>query len=141
MNPDFVNALIGGALIGLAASGMMWSNGRIMGISGILGGLVTDQSKDTFWRILFVVGVIVGSLLIPLIGFTVMETPFDRSLFAAIGGGLFVGVGTTIGSGCTSGHGVCGLSRFSGRSLAATLVFMALGIATVAIIEKVIGGL
>ena len=123
--------IIGGVLIGLAASGMLWANGRVMGVSGILGGVLVRTNKDVLWRALFLSGIVLGSLLIPKIGFSIMEVPFSRELWAAGVGGLLVGVGTTLGNGCTSGHGVCGVSRFSPRSLAATAVFMTLGILTV----------
>lgn len=140
LNPDFVNALIGGILIGLAASGMMWANGRIMGISGILGGLLTPKTKDTLWRALFLFGIITGSFFIPKLGFSMMETSFDRGFLAAALGGLLVGVGTTLGNGCTSGHGVCGISRLSPRSLVATVVFMTFGIISVRLIKVFLGG-
>lgn len=139
LKPDFINALIGGALIGIAAAGMMWANGRVMGISGILGGIVSPANKDVLWRVLFLAGVVLGSLLIPTLGFTTMQEPFDRGIIAAAVGGLLVGIGTTIGNGCTSGHGVCGLSRFSPRSLVATLVFMTFGILSVAAFNYFLG--
>jgi len=139
LNPDFINALIGGILIGLAASGMMWANGRIMGVSGIINGLLTPRTKNILWRVLFLLGVILGSFFIPKIGFSIMETPFDRGITSAIFGGLLVGVGTKLGSGCTSGHGVCGISRFSFRSLAATIVFILMGIITVALFNHFLG--
>ncbi len=139
LNPDFINALIGGILIGLAASGMMWANGRIMGVSGIINGLLTPRTKNILWRVLFLLGIILGSFFIPKIGFSIMETPFDRGITSAIFGGLLVGVGTKLGSGCTSGHGVCGISRFSFRSLAATIVFILMGIITVALFNHFLG--
>lgn len=141
VNSDFVNALIGGICIGLAASGMMWANGRVMGVSGILGGLFKPKDKDVVWRILFIGGILTGSFLIPQLGFSVMEVPFDRGIASALIGGLFVGVGTTIGNGCTSGHGVCGISRFSPRSIVATIIFMVLGITTVGALNSLFGGL
>ena len=140
VNSDFISALIGGVLIGLAASGMMWANGRVMGVSGILGGLLTPQAKDVLWRILFLAGIVIGSFFIPRLGFSIMEIPFDRGLASALVGGLLVGVGTTVGNGCTSGHGVCGISRLSPRSFAATAVFMILGIVTVGIFKMFLGG-
>lgn len=139
LNPDFINALIGGILIGLAASGMMSANGRIMGVSGIINGLLTPRTKNILWRVLFLLGIILGSFFIPKIGFSIMETPFDRGITSAIFGGLLVGVGTKLGSGCTSGHGVCGISRFSFRSLAATIVFILMGIITVALFNHFLG--
>lgn len=141
MYQDIANALIGGALIGFAAAGMLWANGRIMGISGIVGGILSLNPRPESWRILFILGLLLGSLTIPTLGFTVMEEPFQRTHLAAILGGLLVGVGTSLGGGCTSGHGVCGLSRFSPRSLVATLVFMLLGIFSVFVINQAFGGL
>lgn len=140
LNPDFTNALIGGLLIGLAASGMMWTNGRVMGVSGILGGLLTPKTKDTLWRALFLSGIVLGSLFIPKLGFSIMEMPFDRGIASAILGGLLVGAGTTLGNGCTSGHGVCGISRLSPRSIVATATFIALGIITVSLLKSFGGG-
>jgi uncharacterized membrane protein YedE/YeeE len=137
---EVLNPIIGGALIGLAASGMLWANGRVLGVSGILGGLFKPSSKDLPWRALFIMGLVLGSLIIPEIGFTIMEYQFDRSLIAAGVGGLLVGFGTTMGNGCTSGHGVCGISRMSPRSIAATAVFMVLGFVSVGLINALFGG-
>lgn len=132
---EIINPLIGGILIGLAATGMLWTNGRVMGISGILGGLLRPNKSDSTWRMIFFIGLFCGALIIPLLGFTIMSTPFDRGLVSALVGGLLVGFGTTLGNGCTSGHGVCGTSRLSPRSIIATLVFMFLGILSVAVME------
>ncbi len=119
-------ALAGGALIGASASMLLLLNGQIAGISGILGGLVRPQPNETSWRALFVVGLLVGGLaLLALRPSSFGASPV--SLPMAVVAGLFVGMGTRLGSGCTSGHGVCGLSRLSRRSLAATMTFMATG--------------
>ena len=128
---DWIRALAGGALIGVSASLMLAFNGRVTGISGIVGGLVHPTPGDMAWRALFVAGLLVGGVVAAL------------ALPGALGGasvsvatasvaGLLVGVGTRLGNGCTSGHGVCGISRLSPRSLAATLTFIATGAATVA---------
>lgn len=140
-NQDFLSALIGGIFIGLAASGMFWTNGRIMGVSGILGGLLNIKAKNHLWRLLFLLGILIGSLFILKLDFTIMEIPFERGIASAIVGGLLVGIGTTISNGCTSGHGVCGISRFSARSIVATIIFITLGILSVAIFNSLIGGI
>ena len=119
------SALLGGALIGLAAAGLFLLAGRIAGVSGIVGGLLPPRAGEATWRVAFVVGLLVGPLLAALLtGRTGIGAP-AASMPTLIVAGLLVGVGTTLGSGCTSGHGVCGLARLSPRSLAATLTFMA----------------
>jgi uncharacterized protein len=136
------SALLGGALIGLGAALLLLLNGRIAGISGIAGGVIYPQKGDFGWRVLFVVGLILGGCLYQWLGVgngvdhikAVVNTP---QLILA---GLLVGIGTTVGTGCTSGHGICGLARGSMRSLVATLSFMLSGIMTVYIVRHVIGG-
>ena len=124
------SALAGGALIGLAAALFLLLNGRIAGISGVLGGLFKPTSGDIVWRIAFVLGLVGAPLVYGL--FAVLPTPqIQASNAALVAAGLLVGVGTRYGSGCTSGHGVCGLSRLSPRSLVATACFMGTGFATV----------
>lgn len=135
-----VSALVGGLLIGLAASLFILLNGRIAGISGILGGLFSRPAKaDIPWRGAFVLGLLVAPMawqvVVPLPPM-VIEANYPLLIVA----GLLVGVSTRYGSGCTSGHGVCGLSRLSPRSLAATLTFMASGVATVYVVRHVLGG-
>ena len=128
------SALAGGALIGLAAALFLLLNGRIAGISGVLGGLLKPVSGDIFWRVAFVLGLIGAPLVYGLFaGLPVPE--IDAGNAALIAAGLLVGVGTRYGSGCTSGHGVCGLSRLSPRSLVATACFMGAGFATVFVIR------
>lgn len=135
MTIDWLNftpwsSLAGGILIGLAAAALLLLLGRIAGISGIVGGLLQPSKGDTGWRLAFVLGLLaapaVYALFQPL---PAIEVSTDLPVLLAAG--LLVGVGTRYGSGCTSGHGVCGLSRLSPRSLAATLAFMAAGFATV----------
>ncbi|OEY67641.1 YeeE/YedE family protein [Marinobacter sp. X15-166B] len=131
-------ALSGGVLIGVAAATLVLLNGRIAGISGILGGLFTPHKKDTLWRLAFILGIVVT----PFIWSGFGELPairIDAGYPALIAAGLLVGIGTRYGSGCTSGHGVCGLSRFSARSLVATLTFMIVGFMTVYIIRHLSG--
>jgi uncharacterized membrane protein YedE/YeeE len=131
------SALLGGALIGLAASVFVLLNGRIAGISGILGGLLTPARGDVGWRLAFLAG-LVGAPLAYLLVAPLPAVQVDAGNASLIVAGLLVGVGTRYGSGCTSGHGVCGLSRLSLRSLVATLLFMGAGIATVFVLRHVI---
>ena len=125
-------------MIGFAGVILLWTEGRIMGLSGIIRGTIEKTSEPKKWRFSFIVGVLTGAILITPLGFSVMSIPVDRSLILIGLGGVFVGFGTSIGSGCTSGHGVCGISRFSQRSMIATLVFMATGVASVFIL-KILG--
>ena len=121
-------SLAGGILIGLAAAMLVLLNGRIAGISGILGGLLAARRGDTAWRVAFVLGLFAA----PLVMLLYATAPrIDADAGTLVVAGLLVGVGTSYGSGCTSGHGVCGLSRLSPRSLVATLAFMAAGVASV----------
>ena len=132
------SALAGGVLIGIAAALLLLLNGRIAGISGIVGGLLRPQRGDVDWRVAFVLGLLLAPLGWAL--FAVLPAPqIDASWGALVLAGLLVGVGTRYGGGCTSGHGVCGLSRLSARSLVATLVFMGAGVATVFVSRHVFG--
>jgi uncharacterized membrane protein YedE/YeeE len=136
MSIDWINftafgALVGGLLIGLSAALLLFFNGRIAGISGIVGGLLArPRSGDYAWRIAFVAGLIAAPVLYQRIA-QLPESRIDADWGTLILAGLLVGFGTRLGSGCTSGHGVCGLSRLSPRSLVATLTFMAAGFLTV----------
>ena len=136
-----VTALIGGLLIGGAATLTLWANGRIAGISGILSGVIVPNSSDRIWRILFVVGMLSGATVYALVRGEPTELQLQVGPVGAIIAGLLVGFGTRLGSGCTSGHGICGLARFSRRSFTATLLFMVTAIVTVYIIRHVMGGL
>ncbi|CRY55320.1 MULTISPECIES: YeeE/YedE family protein [Yersinia] len=135
MNVDWANftpysALMGGALLGIAVTVLLLWNGRIAGISGILGGLLQPKAGDVAWRVVFILGLMVSPLVYSL--FT--ELPpieIEADLPILVLAGLLVGIGTRYGAGCTSGHGVCGLARFSLRSLVATLSFMFAGFITV----------
>lgn len=129
-------SLIGGALIGFSASFLFLTNGKIAGISGIAGGFLKAKPDDRFWRITFLLGLVSGGFVIARF---MPENTIDASLPSlnrTIIAAAFVGIGTALGSGCTSGHGVCGLSRFSKRSFIATGTFMLFGFLTV-----LIGGL
>jgi uncharacterized protein len=144
MNPNVIAALqaiSGGVLIGLASWLLLASIGRVAGVSGIaasaLAPAATDAKTDRFWRVTFILGLVIGgaiaSLWLPVPAQTL------RPIWLLILAGLLVGIGTVVGSGCTSGHGVCGLGRRSGRSLAATLVFMGVGFATTFAVFSIVG--
>jgi uncharacterized protein len=133
-----VSALVGGALIGLAATALYAVSGRIAGVSGIAGGLLRPGTTDIGWRLLFLAGLVVGAGLTALGGAAPMLR-IEASWPLIVLGGLLVGYGTQLGAGCTSGHGVCGIARLSPRSIAATCVFMATAILTVFVVRHVIG--
>ncbi|MDP9137619.1 MAG: YeeE/YedE family protein [Pseudomonadota bacterium] len=120
-------SLLGGVLIGLAASLLMLANGRIAGVSGIVKGLIAPANRDDFsWRAAFVAGLVVGAAAMALLGtYDPATVRFPSAGILTVLAGLMVGAGTVLGGGCTSGHGICGLARLSPRSLAATSVFMA----------------
>lgn len=132
------SSLAGGALIGLAASLLVICNGRIAGISGVIGGLLDGVREGRGERALFVLGVLLAPLLWGLVTL-LPRIEFQTGWLGLLVAGLLVGVGTRYGSGCTSGHGVCGLSRLSGRSLVATLAFMVSGFVTVYVIRHLLG--
>ncbi|MDG4718793.1 MULTISPECIES: YeeE/YedE family protein [Thalassospira] len=136
-----VSALIGGGLIGLASGLYLLLNGRIAGISGIVGGLLTSSKGSTpmIERLVFLIGLIVGPLVLMTGTSIEAQSVVTSPLPIVIAAGLLVGIGTTIGSGCTSGHGICGLSRFSLRSLVATLSFMIAGFLTVLVTRHLMG--
>lgn len=133
-------SLAGGALIGTGAVLLILLNGRIAGISGILGSLLSrHQGSDKYWRLAFISGLVLS----PLLWRVWQETPsieVNTPIPLIILAGLLVGFGTRMGSGCTSGHGVCGLSRFSPRSLIATITFMAVGFLMVFVVRHLLGG-
>ena len=131
IEPNWIHGFIGGVLIGLAAVLLLALNGRIAGISGIFGGIFTAQGRgERSWRLAFVLGLIAGATVY---SFSRGGLPLQlqASGWVLMAGGLLVGFGTRLGSGCTSGHGVCGLARRSPRSLAATMIFMAVAVVTV----------
>jgi uncharacterized membrane protein YedE/YeeE len=130
-NFTLLNSLIGGILIGIAAIIVFLANGRIMGISGIIGNLITHKETDQIsWRIIFILGVLIGPLLF-IIFFKEIKSEMVANTTFLILSGFLVGLGTSLGNGCTSGHGICGLSRFSIRSIVATFVFVISGMITV----------
>jgi uncharacterized protein len=123
-------SLLGGLLIGTASALFILANGRIAGISGVLGGLLRPSSGDVVWRLAFLLGLIVAPAVLAAFVAPVIPT-IDAGPTTLIVAGLLVGIGTRYGGGCTSGHGICGLSRLSPRSLIATLAFMGSGMAIV----------
>lgn len=133
------NAFAGGALIGLASVLFLLFNGRICGVSGILGGLIGAGSGDKAWRLLFLLGLVTGGVIFSIARPETFRNDLLRSQPAILVAGLLVGFGTRLGGGCTSGHGVCGVSRLSVRSLVATGVFMAVGALVVLVVSK-LGG-
>jgi uncharacterized membrane protein YedE/YeeE len=129
----FLSSLIGGLIIGLAVTWMLLFNGRVTGISGIVSGALDKWNPDSFWRVSFILGLVVGGVVLRLLQPQLFEeTPLV--LWRHVLAGLLVGFGTVLGSGCTSGHGVCGISRLSIRSIVATIVFMTAGILTVSLL-------
>ena len=132
------SALAGGALIGLAAAAFVACNSRIAGVSGIVGGLLRPRGGDVAWRIAFVAGMALAPAAWLMAG-ALPAIRIDAGYPLLVAAGLVVGLGARYGSGCTSGHGVCGLSRLSPRSIVATLAFMATGFATVFVVRHVIG--
>jgi len=129
--------LVGGLLIGAAASGLLLFNGRIAGISGIVAGILPPRGAEARWRLAFFLGLLVGGTLLRFTDPAVFGEP-TRSLPALAVAGVLVGMGARIGNGCTSGHGVCGLARRSPRSLAATATFMATGAITVYLVDHLL---
>ena len=132
MAGEWARALAGGALIGVSASLMLAFNGRVTGISGIVGGLLSPKPGDVAWRLLFVAGLVLGGAIAEALSPEAFSAGF-ASTGAVLIAGLLVGFGTRVGNGCTSGHGVCGVSRLSPRSVAATLTFIGSGALTVAL--------
>lgn len=128
----WINGLIGGLLIGLAAALYLLLAGRIAGISGLIGGLLAPKGKAALGNLVFLIGIATGAWVISKMTASA-PIAVDRATVILIAGGLLVGFGTRLGSGCTSGHGVCGMSRLSKRSLLATIIFMAAAVATVAV--------
>jgi uncharacterized membrane protein YedE/YeeE len=131
---------IGGILIGLGAALMLVCNGRLAGISGIFEGVVVPDEGSFGWKASFVAGLVAGGVGTVFVVPEWFAVEIDRSLFGFVAAGLLVGFGTRLGNGCTSGHGVCGISRLSRRSIVATLTFMATGAATVFVVRHVLRG-
>jgi len=134
-----LSSAIGGILIGLAATLMLWTNGRITGISGIVGGIRIPSETGSAWRLAFVIGLLLGPILYIVAGGRSLDIVTQASPLLSIIAGLAVGFGTRLGSGCTSGHGICGMARFSKRSFLATAIFMVSAIITVYVTRQVMG--
>lgn len=134
-----ISALVGGAILGLASVILLVFNGRIAGISGIMSGALSMTSGDRLWRILFIVGLVAGGYIYQLVTSEPLITREGFSVVQLIVAGLLVGFGTRLGSGCTSGHGVCGIARLSPRSLVATLTFLSTGMLTASLMYLLTG--
>jgi uncharacterized membrane protein YedE/YeeE len=135
-----ISAAIGGVLIGLSAVLLMLLTGRIAGISGIFGELLNWRGEDKGWRIAFIAGLILAPIIAGAIGYGMAPPQLPANWMIVVVAGLLVGFGTRLGGGCTSGHGICGIGRMSGRSIAATVLFMTTAVITVAITHHVLGG-
>ncbi|MEZ4220520.1 MAG: YeeE/YedE thiosulfate transporter family protein [Polyangiaceae bacterium] len=133
-------SLVGGALIGLSATMLLHWYGRIAGISGILGGVLRMTKRDTAWRLYFLGGLALAGVVGAVVAPSAFAVDVNRSVGAVILAGLLVGFGTRLGSGCTSGHGVCGITRFSPRSIVATVTFITAGAVTVVCVRQLFGG-
>jgi len=134
-----LSGLIGGLMIGAAAGLLMLLNGRVAGISGILGGLLSPKAGNWAWRLAFVAGIVAGPVAVRAAGGEPEAIQIETSWLVLIAAGLLVGVGVRLGNGCTSGHGVCGLARGSGRSLAATAAFFGTAVVTVFLFRHIWG--
>lgn len=135
-----LSSYIGGALIGSSASLLLFFHGRVAGISGILGGLLSPKKGDVSWRLLFVVGLLLGGFVMVMVRPEAFASTVQRSTPAVIAAGALVGFGTRMSNGCTSGHGVCGNSRLSPRSFIATLTFIATGGIAAFVVNHLLGG-
>ncbi len=136
MQQDWINALLGGVIIGISVSLMLLWNGRVTGISGIINGTLSPVKGDTGWRVLFIVGLLLGGLTLKVLNPNIFSGSLQTETWTTVVAGLLVGFGTVLGSGCTSGHGVCGISRMSPRSLVATIIFISAGVIAVAVFKK-----
>ncbi len=132
-----VSALLGGALIGISTLILFWFNGRIAGISSIMSGLLTTRGTNRHWRLAFLSGLLIGATIWQGLYSESINLRQNYPLALILGGGFLVGFGTRIGSGCTSGHGICGIALLSRRSIFATLTFMSSGLLTVYLIRHV----
>lgn len=135
-----IASLLGGILIGCAAGAMLLFDGKVAGISGIVAGILRPALNEAAWRIWFVAGLFGGGILLRVIDPSAYNFTIARSAMAIIVAGLLVGYGTRLGNGCTSGHGVCGVSRLSQRSIVATLIFLATGVMAVFVINHLFNG-
>lgn len=132
------SALAGGALIGLSAALLLFFNGRIAGISGLLNGAIFSKGQERYWRLLFLIGLILGGLVFQLCLPDFNQPRQHYPIYLLVGGGFLVGFGARMANGCVSGHGVCGIANFSIRSIVATSLFMLFGMVTVYLIRHVL---
>lgn len=137
---NYLLPLLGGVIIGIAVSLMLFLNGRVTGVSGIVSGALLLPKGDMLWRIFFIGGLVLGGIVLRMFYPSALESDLSRNLGTVVIAGLLVGFGTVMGSGCTSGHGICGLSRFSPRSVLATLSFMAFGILSATLFRLFVAG-
>jgi len=136
----YFQALAGGLIMGAASALLLVANGRILGISGVLGGALRIRTTEARWRWAFVLGMLAAGTSMVLLMPQAFSDTVQRSPEACVAAGILVGVGTQLGSGCTSGHGICGIGRMSGRSIFATVVFMTSGAASVLVVRYFLGG-
>jgi uncharacterized protein len=140
MQTDWIWGLVGGGLIGLGGAVYLLGNGRIMGASGIIGGLVDGSGRNTLWeRLAFLAGVVIMPVILWPLYSVKVETHMTQNVAVIIAAGLLVGVGTRIANGCTSGHGVCGMSRLSLRGIVATVFYILAGGLTLSIFRHALG--
>jgi uncharacterized membrane protein YedE/YeeE len=137
---EVIPALAGGTLIGLGVALLLLLNGRIAGVSSVVSGLLAAPGTDTIWRALFVAGLLAGGAAFARGAPGLFDVAAPASTAGLLAAGVLVGLGTRLGSGCTSGHGICGVSRLSGRSIVATATFMALGMATLFVVRHAFRG-
>lgn len=135
-----ISAAIGGGLIGLSVALLMLLNGRLAGISGVMGNFLAFQGREWRWEIAFIIGLVAAPLLLHAAGYALPHPAMPASWAVIAVGGLLVGFGTRWAGGCTSGHGLCGIGRLSPRSIAATVIFMVTAIVVVALVRHVWGG-
>lgn len=135
-----IESLLGGMLIGLAGLALLFFNGRIAGISGIFGGFLHFKQSDTLWRFFFIAGLLLGGVILYFLYPQNLAISLEHSASTVMLAGLLVGIGSRMGNGCTSGHGVCGVARLSPRSLVAAATFMTTGILAAVLVDKLFGG-
>ena len=140
MEFTLIKPLFGGFLLGLAALSLLFFNGRVAGVSGILGGFLSFRKRDTLWRFAFLAGLVAGGFLLLATCPETLNLNLKSSPPAVMLAGLLVGIGSRMGSGCTSGHGICGIGRLSQRSMIAAVIFLSSGIAAAVSIDLVFGG-
>lgn len=135
-----IGPLVGGALMGLSAVILLLLSGRIAGMSGLFAGVLSPQRGDIAWRVSFLAGLALGAVVMLRVLPSAFESTLVRSVGATVFAGVLVGFGTRLASGCTSGHGLCGIGRLSVRSVVATVTFIASGAVTVVVIDRLLGG-